>query len=1037
MRLLTIFLFFQIIGQAQQPHFFRHFTEKDGLSNPDVQCILRDRAGWLWVGTTRGLNRFDGRNFRQFLPDASQPGRTVSNENITDIEQDSAGFVWISTRDGLNRFDPRTEVFKVFKNTGHDDGSIPNSLITNILIDKNQKIWLCCDGRDLAVFDPKNRAVKTFPWKKMVENVLPKSTSTNYKTIYFLTKKSDTSFWLHTNFGLFDFDVLEEKFSFFPENFAQKQPKNAPEKCPEKNYLPSWDKDILRFENCTGRFSQVRLPISDALNGGNRQVNSIEKSGGQFWVLARKGLFLMDAKTEKIEAVVPSSANRFSAPTGVLNIFFEEKNGLIWLGGETGLWQFDPRLQHFNYENLLPENTEEFYNTFCRTLDLKVSGQRLILDFYRNKLLVFENKKQRAAINLPGRAALLFEDRSGKIWVGGGKNIFHFDPKTLKIKPFEIPAHLFGAAENSIFQGMAEDAAGNFWFANNKSGLLVFCPADGSGAKSNDGSWWKPGEADGFISSAAACVFSDPSQRTIWVGTEDFGLFRFDEKTRNFQLFQHEETRPKTSLGAFVVFAICRDGAGKIWVATDPGGVSCFDYSATAGQEFFTLGTTDGLPSNQVYSLVADRAGNIWAGTAEGLAWIDFRTRRVRSWTKNEGLENDFFDLPLQLGRDGEVISGSKYGQQWWQPDSVLAEKTDSRVLLTAFKIFDKNFADTLNINHLQKIDLSWREDFFSFEFASAEFSQPEKNEFRYRLTGFDADWNFTKTGRAAYTNVPPGQYFLEIISGREGRWNENGLRLAIQILPPFWQTWWFRLLVFGAICGSILAIYRYRVGQIRREEQLKTEFNRRLGQVEMTALRAQMNPHFVFNCLNSINRFILVNEPDAASMYLTKFSRLIRLILDNSRSETVPLDKELEALKLYIEMEAMRFDKRFDYEISVAPGLQTEHLEVPPLLVQPFVENAIWHGLMHKKEKGKLVVRVRQEAQNLVIEIEDNGIGRQKAGELKSKSATAQKSHGLQVTAERLEIINTVFGTAAAAEIVDLFDSHGEPNGTRVLIRI
>jgi LytS/YehU family sensor histidine kinase len=202
-----------------------------------------------------------------------------------------------------------------------------------------------------------------------------------------------------------------------------------------------------------------------------------------------------------------------------------------------------------------------------------------------------------------------------------------------------------------------------------------------------------------------------------------------------------------------------------------------------------------------------------------------------------------------------------------------------------------------------------------------------------------------------------------------------------------------------------------------------------------MVALRAQMNPHFVFNCLSSINRFILVNQPEEASAYLTKFSRLIRLILDNSRTETVLLSKELEALQLYVEMEQMRFSNRFEYRLSVTGNVQPEHIEVPPLLIQPYVENAIWHGLMHKKTSGLLQVRVFNEGKKLCIEVEDDGVGRQKAMELKSRSAAANKSLGMKVTAERLEVINELYGAEATVTTEDLISPAGEGAGTLVKI--
>jgi LytS/YehU family sensor histidine kinase len=233
-------------------------------------------------------------------------------------------------------------------------------------------------------------------------------------------------------------------------------------------------------------------------------------------------------------------------------------------------------------------------------------------------------------------------------------------------------------------------------------------------------------------------------------------------------------------------------------------------------------------------------------------------------------------------------------------------------------------------------------------------------------------------------------------------------------------------------MAGSLIgAVYRFRVGQIRREEKLKTEFNKKLAEVEMTALRAQMNPHFLFNCLNSINRFIVRSDAETASNYLTKFSRLIRLILQNSKAPTITLKSELEALRLYIEMEEMRFENRFDYDIRVDAEVESEFVEVPPLLLQPYVENAIWHGLMHKEARGRLTVEITRDNGWLRCVIEDNGIGRQRAQQLKSKSATRDKSMGMKITTDRLNL----YQKQTKVQVIDLMDSNGTPAGTRVIL--
>jgi Histidine kinase/7TM diverse intracellular signalling len=223
-----------------------------------------------------------------------------------------------------------------------------------------------------------------------------------------------------------------------------------------------------------------------------------------------------------------------------------------------------------------------------------------------------------------------------------------------------------------------------------------------------------------------------------------------------------------------------------------------------------------------------------------------------------------------------------------------------------------------------------------------------------------------------------------------------------------------------------------------QRINTLTTEFEQKIAETEITALRSQMNPHFIFNCLNSIKLYSLENDSESASVYLTKFSKLIRLVLDNSRSERLTLEKEIETLRLYIEMEIMRFKEKVTYEMIISPEIDQQYVEIPPLLIQPYVENAIWHGLMHKEFGGKVSILVNLLAENMLeIQIIDNGVGREKSLEYKSKTATIHKSFGMKVTNERIELINQIYKTAAKVEIIDLYDRKHTGVGTKVIIQI
>ncbi len=248
---------------------------------------------------------------------------------------------------------------------------------------------------------------------------------------------------------------------------------------------------------------------------------------------------------------------------------------------------------------------------------------------------------------------------------------------------------------------------------------------------------------------------------------------------------------------------------------------------------------------------------------------------------------------------------------------------------------------------------------------------------------------------------------------------------------------------------GSIYLIHRTRLKEVRlrneiaaekiEKQQKEAEFQRKLGDISLSALRSQMNPHFIFNCLNSIKLYTTQNDTTAATEYLSKFSKLIRLVMENSRNDRITLRSELDALQLYIEMEVMRFKEKLAYTINVNDNVETDYIEIPPLLLQPYVENAIWHGLMHKEAGGRIDINVSMQKNESLLEISivDNGIGRARSAELRSKTATKHKSYGMKVTSERIALINQIYRTGANVAIHDLIDAEGQPGGTEVTIQI
>ena len=238
-------------------------------------------------------------------------------------------------------------------------------------------------------------------------------------------------------------------------------------------------------------------------------------------------------------------------------------------------------------------------------------------------------------------------------------------------------------------------------------------------------------------------------------------------------------------------------------------------------------------------------------------------------------------------------------------------------------------------------------------------------------------------------------------------------------------------------ILGLVYAPYWYRNRQMKRETAIAEEYQKQINELQMNALQLQMNPHFVFNSINSINYFIIQNDRDRASNYLAKFSRLIRQILENSKSKLISLEQELEAIQLYLEIEQVRFEGKFDFEIKIDEQVQLSSIQIPPLIIQPYVENAIWHGLMNKPDPGQLLLHIRNAGDSVLCIIEDDGIGREAAGKLDTGKGMRKQSLGTKITKDRLQYIQEMYGIQTDVETIDLTHMDGSAAGTRVVIKI
>jgi histidine kinase/YXYXY domain-containing protein len=451
----------------------------------------------------------------------------------------------------------------------------------------------------------------------------------------------------------------------------------------------------------------------------------------------------------------------------------------------------------------------------------------------------------------------------------------------------------------------------------------------------------------------------------------------------------------------------------------------------------------DKINSFGIMGIIEDNSKNLWLKSGSAIIQLNPITKETFVYGSRFGIRPNSmaYFRGMYKNKQGQLYIGYENGFYTFFPEE-LAVKTDLKIIITdlfinALPVFPgKGSPIQKPVEEINDLELKYNQNNVAFNFAVIDYREPEATKYSTMLENYDNTWREAVNEKGStYINVSPGTYVYRVRA-----YNSEGVKtekaITIRIYPPWWQTWWSRTSVITLLAATFYLLIRWWLHRKFRHQLERAEKEKQLVELEMQALRSQMNPHFIFNSLNSINMFILENNKLQASEYLSKFSKLIRLILQNSQEAFIPLERELQALQLYLELESLRFDQKFEYKITIADSVDTTILKVPPLIIQPYVENAIWHGLMHKKEKGHLDIELSQEKEILICKIVDDGVGRIRAEELKTKSASYHKSMGAKITESRIAMAQ-VNGTAQSVEIRDLVYADGSAAGTEVVLKI
>ncbi len=953
-------------------------------------------------------------NFRNYSVDQGLPFVQVFT-----IYQDSKGYLWTGGYGGLSKFDGFS-----FQNYSPLNG-LPNHWVNAICEHDNNVLWV---GTIEGLAKLENEVFTTYTTK----NGLPSD------EINCLLRDERNNLFVGTTKGLAKLDggkftqlIVDPKFPelsilcFFQEPNTGKIWMGTTEgvyeftggKFISQRFPVFYDNDIKAINK--DNLGRIVAGTQDGLflleNGLFRQfiplagtdiplINSlITDISGVLWVGAANGLFSFDGNSFQ-QTKISTDVNA----ENVVSLFNDFENN-VWLGTHSGLFRF--RGKGFTHYGEQAGLTGNFIFGIAKVKNGDMWFCSESHGVFRYDGLSFYGFSKKNGMPSDRTSACIALD-DGSLLVGTDNGLVHIENNKV-VKTYTREDGLNNDSVNVFFR----DSKGILWMGGN-TGITKM---------ENDSL------TPYYIRYAGPqpdvwSIFED-SKGQMWVGTYRGGLFLFENG--KFRKVNHE-----MGLLADSYFGICEDKEGKLYYATLDG-VYIYD-----GKGIDSIREQHGLNSDLVYTLGIDlKKEYLWIGTNQGVNKFDLNsynnaaTKMVYTFGKEEG----FYGVECNTNgiyeeEDGTMWFGTVNGLMKYNPREYRSNPYYTKTNITRTILF---YHDTLLANNST---LDYSDNSISFEYVGICLTNPAKVRYRYMLEGFEKTYSpATKEKIARYPNLPSGTFTFKVIScNNEGLWNEEPATFTFTIATPFWKKSWFWLLIsIAAVAMLSLAIF-WRIKQIKARERRESEMRVALAGNELKALRAQMNPHFVFNSLNSIQHFILTNKSQDAGKYLNKFARLMRVILNNSEKSVITVQEEMEYLQLYMELEAMRFDNKFEWSVKIADDIDTDYFEIPAMLLQPYVENAILHGLTPRGDGGKLEIKLTMQGNNLLCRIKDNGIGREKAREMRQLSGRKDhRSLGMKITSDRLELINNLQGSHLSMTITDLKNPDGTAAGTQVDIFI
>jgi ligand-binding sensor domain-containing protein/signal transduction histidine kinase len=820
---------------------FDRLTVEDGLSQNTVHAILQDRMGFMWFATEDGLDRYDGYNFTVYRHNLDDPD-SLSSSDVYALFEDQVGRFWVGTGAGLDRLDRETGRFIHYSS----ENGIPSDGIQALAEDGAGRLWVGTQQHGLWLLEPDNGGQQQIRYLPDEPGALAGT------AIYDILRDRSGGMWVATDEGLKRFDPQGNLIHRYrsqvtdPNSPSSNSVQTLWEDRQGNMWIGTDGGGLNQLDPHTGLFTFYLHSNIDSYSLGDNQVWDILEDGqGALWLATQRGLNRFDRENGRFTHYLSNPKDPFSLSTSTILSLYQDRSGVVWIGTHGGgVSQYKPSAHKFELYRADLYSTSGMSGNSISAI-LEDGSVNLWVGTAEAGLNMLERENgawmaYRRDASEPGslssdNISALAQDRDGSLWIGtSGGGLNRLDPQTGTISLYRNQYGEAGSLSSNVVSSLLIDHTAALWVGTLDAGLNRL---DANGQTFVR--YRHDPQDDVSLSDDGVTVMLEAADGGMWVGTFGGGLDYFDPATHTFHHYRHEPEEAN-SLSSNRVYSLAESPAGVLWIGTQAG-LNRFDID---NGTFSRITSLDGLPSDIICGVLAGEQGELWISTTNGLARFDPNKDAVRVYTTEDGLQSREFNPGAYFqSSQGEMFFGGVLGLNAFFPEQVLDQLTPPSIVITAFMI--QNQTVLKDFIGQEPIELTYQDDFISFEFTALDFNAPPENRYAYKMDGFDEQWIEAGTRNyASYTNLPGGSYTFRIkAANSDGTWNEEGLAVPIHVRPPLWEMTWFWVATLFVVTGASFAAYRWRLHSIqRRNLELEQKVAELSQQVQETAVLAERN---------------------------------------------------------------------------------------------------------------------------------------------------------------------------------------------------